>query len=101
MSEKIKTPVKVDDEFSDDIVDADGLKIAEVFETPDLYYGQVASQIVTALNSLPALVEALRAWQSFLSECKPNNPCPDITLRQRYRDEAERLTAEALKGIPQ
>ena len=42
------------------------------------------------------LLAALEAWIKVESEMGYNHPCPNLSLRARYRDEAKRLTRAAI-----
>ena len=55
-----------------------------------------AEFIVRAVNAHAGLVEACEAWMKVESESRANHPCPDYTLRAKYRKDAVALTLPAL-----
>ena len=52
--------------------------------------------LVKCWNSHDELVAALEAWQKYDSEHPRNHPCPDLTLRVHYCEQARKLTEQAL-----
>ena len=47
----------------------------------------------------PKLLAACHMWLKFNSETWAENPCPDVALRARYREEAVKLSMDAIAKI--
>ena len=93
MSEHTELPL------STHFVSADGLWVvlsadSEVLVKCNDY--SIAAFIVRACNAHEDLLAVREAWMKVESESKPNNPCPNYTLRSAYRKYAAKLTIAAL-----
>jgi hypothetical protein len=93
----IKTPVRHGSFDQLVLFDNDGKYLCKISDCSE----ETAAKIVTALNSLPALVEALRAARSGLYDALHAGDDDDARLSVAYAKSILNKINEALKGIPQ